>query len=181
MTDPTDSPHDDSESRIVFMTGDVNETLVKSVMEKLFELAESNATKPIHLIVNTYGGSVDETFALYDAMRIIPAPVHTVGLGKIMSAGCLILAAGVKGERKMGRNSRLMYHAGFEVAHGDIFAVENHLVEFKRTERLYDELTAKECNRTVEEVEALYKPARLDKYMDAAAALAFGFVDKIVP
>lgn len=168
-----------AEGRTIFFTGDVNESLVKDAIQSIFQYAESNASKPIYLVVNTYGGSVDETFALYDAIKMSPAPVRTIGLGKIMSAGCLILAAGQKGYRRMGKNSRLMMHGGWELIHGDIFAVENDLIEFKRQEYLYNQLLAKECKKTVKQVEALYKAKRMDRYMTPEQCLKFGFVDML--
>jgi len=171
---------DESESRTLFLIGDVEEKTVKSVITGLFRLAEVDLLKPIYLVVNTYGGEVDEAFALYDAMQFCPAPVRTIGLGKVMSAGCLILAAGQKGHRMLGEYSRLMYHAGWDNVGGDIVQQETKLHEFKRTERLYDSLLATETGHTLEEVEALYKPHRLDRYMDASEALAFGFVDKLI-
>lgn len=173
------APH--QESRIIFLTGYVEEPLIKAVMERIFVLAEQDVLKPINLIVNTYGGSVHEAFALYDTMKIVaPMPIHTIGLGKIMSAGCLLLAAGAKGHRYMGKNAVLMYHAGVEFSAGDVFQQEVNLAEFKRTERQYDELFAKETKKTLKQVEALYKPDRKDNYMTAQQCLNFGIVDKLI-
>lgn len=172
--------NDPLDSRILSLTGDVTESLVREAVIGIFRLSEADAVKPITLIVNTYGGSVDETFALYDAMKMSLAPVRTVGLGKVMSAGCLILAAGTKGQRLMGRNARLMYHAGYEHNGGDILEQQNNLKEFARTEVLYDKLVAKETGRTFKQVEALYKKKRVDRYLTATQALKFGFVDRLV-
>lgn len=170
----------DLESRNVYLVGDVEEALIKSVVKRIINLAEVDADKPIRLIINTYGGVVDDALALYDVMKFSPAPIHTLGLGKIMSAGCLILAAGEHGERRMGRNARFMYHAGYETHEGDIFSHEIALAELKRTERQYDALFAKECGKTIKQVEALYLPQRKNNYMDAAATKKFGVVDKLV-
>jgi ATP-dependent Clp protease protease subunit len=170
----------DPEFRTIFLIGDVTEALIRQVVISLFWHAEADALKPINLVVNTYGGSIDETFAVYDAMKMSPAPIRTIGLGKIMSAGCLILSAGQKGHRMMGRNARLMYHAGYELNGGDVVAQQNNLKEFTRTERQYDALVAKETGKTLKQVQKLYQQRRVDRYMTAQECLRFGFVDKLV-
>jgi len=167
-------------SRTLVLMGDVEEPRVEMVLSGLFRLAEMDMLSPIYLVVSTQGGNVDEVMALYDAIQMCPAPVRTIGLGKVMSAGCLLLAAGQKGERRMGRNSRLMYHAAYEVTSGDIFQQEVNLTEFKRMEKAYDNLVAKETGKTIKQVEALYQRQRMDRYLTAQEALAFGFVDKLV-
>lgn len=177
-TPPHECPPEEPESRTLFLVGDVTESSIKTVIHGLFSLSEKSL-EPIYLIINTYGGSVDEALALYDAMKIVPAPVRTVGLGKVMSAGCLILAAGEHGHRKMGRQSRMMFHAGYESTGGDIFMHENNLKEFQRTERQYDELVAKETGQSLSKVRALYLPKRLDRYMTAPQCLKFGFIDEL--
>lgn len=186
--DDDDEDDDDSfdlgsvecDSRTIFLVGDVTEPLIKHVVMGIFRLSEAHALKPINLVINTYGGSVDETFALYDAMKFSAAPVRTIGLGKIMSAGCLMLAAGQKGHRAMGKNARMMYHAGYEFNGGDVFSQKNNLREFERTEKQYDLLVAKETGKSLKQIEALYKPRRVDRYMTAQECLRFGFVDRLV-
>src|SRR4051812_38599097 len=82
-----------SNDRIVYLSGEVNEHTIANVIVQLLSMA-NQSNKPIHLVVSTYGGSVDEMFSLYDAIKFLPCPVHTIGLGKIMSAGVLLLASG---------------------------------------------------------------------------------------
>lgn len=176
----SDVSGDSEESRTIFFTGHVEEPIVKETMARMIELAEKDPMKPIYLVVNTYGGSVHEAFALYDTMKLIPAPIYTIGLGKIMSAGCLILSAGEQGHRKMGKNATLMYHAAWDVTHGNVWQIEADLIEFKRIQTSYDELVAVETGRTLADVEALYAKDRVDKYLTPEQALAFGFVDALI-
>lgn len=168
------------ESRTVFLASDVTEKSVSDIMERMVELAEEDRAKPITLIVNTFGGDVYETMALYDLIKYIQTPVHTVGLGKIMSAGALILACGKRGERKIGNNAMLMYHQGRSVVGGDIWEQERALREFQRQERQYDELVASETGLTYEQVLALYADDRLDNYLPAHKAVELGFADKLI-
>lgn len=170
----------DSDSRTVFMVGEVTEERICEVMEQLVHLAEDDAEKPITMIVNTLGGDVYETMAIYDLIKYIQAPVHTVGLGKIMSAGALLLACGKKGKRKIGNNAMLMYHQGREGNGGDLWEQERNLKEFKRQERQYDELVAVETGLTYDQVLALYLPDRLDNYIPAHRAVELGFADELI-
>lgn len=166
------------DSRLVFLFGSITEKSVRDTITRLFLLSEQSLT-PIKLIVSTYGGSVDEAIALHDAIKLCPAPVHTLGIGKIMSAGCLVLASGHHGERAMTRNSRLMYHAGYDSAHGDVLDHQIALVEFKRTEKVFDQLVADALSRTVDDVQSIYKD-RIDVYMTAKKAKQWGFIDKVL-
>ena len=177
-------PHYDNggESRSVFLIGDIDEESSKTAVEKIIELAEKNSIAPIYLIISTCGGSIDDTMMLYDLMRFVKAPIITIGLGKIMSAGCLLLAAGEKGHRKMGKNARLMYHLGWDVNSGSVFEQKSALEEFQRQETQFDSLFAKEINKTLEEVEALYGKSgpTVDSYLTAEQCLENGIVDELI-
>lgn len=176
------SNHHDDESRTVYLVGDIEESLIKDVVERIITLSEKNIKKPITLIINTLGGDVDDAFMLYDLMKFNVTPIHTVGLGKIMSAGCLLLAAGKKGKRKMGRNARLMYHAAWDQQVGTIFELRAKLEEFERLEKKYDECFAKETGLSIEEVENMYNkhgPTR-DHFITAEQALKLGIVDELI-
>jgi len=172
----------DDDSRSVFLVGDVTEEVIKAVTEKIIHLSEKRPKRPINLIINTYGGDVDDTFMLYDMMKYIPTPIHTVGLGKIMSAGCLLLAAGEKGERKIGKNARVMYHLGWDHTVGTIFELRASLDAFEKQEQQYDAAFAEETGLSIKEVEKLYNKngPTADKYISAQEALDLGVVDEII-
>lgn len=169
-------------SRTVYLVGEINEDLILSVTERLVTLSEKNPLAPIHMIINTYGGNVDDTFMLYDLMKYIPTPIHTVGLGKIMSAGCLLLAAGKKGERKIGRNARMMYHCGYEVHGGSIFELKANVAAFELQELEYDKRFSEETGMSLEDVEKLYSKhgPTADKYITAEEAYRLGVVDGFI-
>lgn len=174
--------HGEDESRTVYLVGDIGEELIKATTERIIALSERHPKKPITMIVNTYGGNVDDTFMLYDLMKYIPTPIHTVGLGKIMSAGCLLLAAGKKGQRKIGKNARVMYHCGWDSTFGTVFEMRANLDSFEKQELQYDTAFAKETGLTIEEVEKLYDkngPTH-DHYISAEEALKLGIVDELI-
>ena len=171
----------DDDDRTVYLVGDVDESLIKDVIERIVTLSEKGPMKPIYLIINTFGGEVDDAFALFDVMKFVAAPIRTVALGKVMSAGCLILAAGEKGRRKMGANARLMYHAGWEIATGNVWEMRISLREFERMEDQYDKLFADETKMTLDQVKLLYADRQIiDRYILPEECLKLGIIDEII-
>lgn len=164
--------------RIVFLSGDVNEHSISSVITQVIGLANASAA-PIHLIVSTYGGSVDEMFSLYDTMKFIPCPIVTVGLGKVMSAGVLLLASGEKGKRLIGKNARIMMHPVSGGSFGNVFEAINDARELQRMHILMVELLVKETTMTKDQVEKVMKAGH-DQYITPVEAIKMGIVDKII-
>ena len=115
-------------TRLVVLHGDVNESSISLVVAQLLHLASINHN-PIHLVISTYGGSVDEMFTLYDTIKFLPCPVHTIALGKVMSAGVLLLASGTKGHRMIGKSARIMIHPVSGGVMGNVFEVLNDTKE----------------------------------------------------
>lgn len=183
--DEASLPVDDNDvaspdSRTIYMVGTVTEPLTRAVVKGLLNAAERDSTALITLVISTSGGDVDCALAIHDVMRFCTAPIRTVGIGRVMSAGCLLLATGAKGERYLGRNARLMYHYGWEQHSGDPFDHQTELTEFKRQNTQYDQLVAIACGKTLKQVEGLYLPERKNNYLTAAKAKAFGFADKLI-
>ena len=170
------------ESRTVYLVGDIDEELIRVTTERMVYLSEKNPKKPIHLIINTFGGEVDDTFMLYDLMKYVPTPIHTVGLGKIMSAGCLLLAAGTKGERKIGKNARIMYHCGWDNIGGTLFEMKSSLEAFEKQENQYDRRFSEETGLSLAEVEKLYNKhgPTADAYISAEEAIKLGICDSLI-
>ena len=105
------------ELRVIGLYSSVEDEKIAELTQALLYLNETNKmrdkekeeTKPVEFYINTYGGSADDMFAMYDVMRQVQqdTEIHTIGVGKVMSAGTLLLAAGTKGKRKIGRNCRV--------------------------------------------------------------------------
>jgi ATP-dependent Clp protease protease subunit len=168
----------DLSTRIVILHGDVNEHSISNVIIQLLHLATINHD-PINLIVSTYGGSVDEMFSLYDTIKFLPCEVHTVALGKVMSAGVLLLASGVKGKRMIGQSARIMIHPVSGGAYGNIFEMMNEGKEHKRLYDLMIEALIKETNLKKSEISKMMESGH-DYYLTPEDAIKFGIVDKII-
>jgi len=170
------SPSEDS--RIVVLYGGVSEQSIAATIVQLLYLANQNH-KPIHLVVSTYGGSVDEMFSLYDTIKFLPCPVHTIALGKVMSAGVLLLASGVKGKRMIGSSARLMMHPISGGFYGNVFESVNETNEHKRLHHLMTTALQDETKMSVEQIESIMKSGH-DYYLTPEDAIKLGIVDKII-
>lgn len=168
-----------SNDRIVFLSGDVNEHSISTVITQLISLANANPSFPIYLIISTYGGSLDEMFSLYDTIKFLPCPVYTVALGKVMSAGVLLLSSGVKGKRLIGRNARIMIHPISTTIGGNIFQVISDSQESQRLQSLMVESLVKETKMTKEHVQEIMIKGH-DYYVTPMEAVKLGIVDKII-
>ena len=152
-----------------------------AVDEKSGKESETYVVHPIEFIVSTHGGSATEMFALYDAMRSIreDCPIHTFGVGKVMSAGVLLLAAGTRGERRIGANCRVMIHGVVSGQHGYLADIENEFEEAKFTQELYVKALAAETDMTVKYIKNLVK-RKTNVYLSAKDAVELGIADIIV-
>jgi ATP-dependent Clp protease protease subunit len=148
------------------------------VVAQMLHLASINR-KPIHLVISTYGGSVDEMFTLYDTIKFIPCPVHTIALGKVMSAGVLLLASGTKGKRMIGKSARIMIHPVSGGVSGNVFEVINDTKEHKRLQDQMVDAIVRETKSTRAQVEKIMSSGH-DYYLLPEQAIKMGIVDKII-
>jgi ATP-dependent Clp endopeptidase proteolytic subunit ClpP len=136
---------------------------------------------PIELYISTEGGQVPDMFSVYDCMRDTrkECEVLTFGLGKVMSAGVLLLAAGTKGKRRVGRNCRLMLHSLQGGQYGSIKELEVDIKEVKWYQQRYIESLCRETNLTERQVKNIFR-RKTDTFFDAKQALSWGIVDEII-
>lgn len=169
----------EEQPRMIFFTGEVSEDSIMSIIAQLTVLASKDPIEPIVLIISTYGGSVHEMFGLYDVLKWLPCPVHTVGLGKIMSAGVLLMASGEKGCRLIGEHSRVMIHPMMGGSFGNVFEMENALKEMADMQKIMEECLARESGKSVKEIKDTME-LRKDTYLTAQEAIDFGLADGMI-
>jgi ATP-dependent Clp protease, protease subunit len=163
--------------RIIFLNGEVNDAVSGLVCAQLLFLEAENPNKPINLYINSYGGVITSGLAMYDTMRFIKAPVHTLCMGTARSMGSFLLMAGEPGQRAALPNASLHVHqplGGFQGQASDILI---HAEEIQQTKQRITRLYAQHCGRSYEDVE---RTLDRDHFMTAEQALAWGLVDKIV-
>ena len=186
------------EMRSVALYGDVNEEKASELVYGLLALSSSavrnvlsdpedvesdiiQVVDPIDLYVSSYGGQATEMFSLYDIIRKVreETPIRTYGLGKVMSAGVLVLASGTRGERRVGKHCRVMIHGVVSGQQGYLADIENEFAETKFTQKMYIKALAEETNMTEKYIKNLMDK-KTNVYIDAEEAVNLGIADIIV-
>jgi ATP-dependent Clp protease protease subunit len=163
--------------RIVFLNGEVNDTVSALVCAQLLFLEAENPKKPIHLYINSPGGVVTSGLAMYDTMQYIQAPVHTLCMGTARSMGSFLLMAGEPGQRAALPNASLHVHQPLGGVQGQASDILIHAEEMQQTKRRIIRLYAEHCGRTFEDVE---RTLDRDHFMTADQALEWGLIDQVV-
>ena len=163
--------------RIIFLNGEVNDTVSALVCAQLLFLEAENPSKSINLYINSPGGVVTSGLAMYDTMRFIRAPVHTLCMGTARSMGSFLLMAGEPGERAALPNASILIHqpsGGFQGQASDMLI---HAEEILKTKRRMTRLYAEHCGRSYEDFE---RGMDRDRFMTAEEALEWGLIDRIL-
>jgi len=180
-------PDHDVKLRTIGLIGDVGEEQVAELVHGILYLNETNRglerehRKPIKFYISTYGGSADDMFALYDVMKEIQkeTDIHTIGLGKVMSAGVLLLASGTPGRRLIGRNCRIMVHSVQAGNHGNLFDLVNELEAIEALQDMYIEALVQNTKMTNIQLKKMLKQ-KVNVYLTAEEAVKLGIADEIL-
>jgi len=164
------------ENRIVFLQGEIHTGNANELVMKLLYLQSENRKKDIHFYMNSPGGDVIATMAIYDVMQILTCPVATYCVGQAASGAAVLLAGGAKGKRYALPNSRVMIHQPFGGVSGQVSDIEIQATEILRNRSRLNEILAHHTGKTVEEIA---KDMDRDFFMTAEQAKEYGVVDDI--
>tara|TARA_B100001250_G_scaffold393798_1_gene396934 strand:+ start:72 stop:707 length:636 start_codon:yes stop_codon:yes gene_type:complete len=188
-TDPRvvimEGPQAEPELSVIGLFSDVAEDKIAELVHALLYLNELNKTrkekKPIDFYLSTYGGSADDMFALYDVMRQVmkDTEIHTIGMGKVMSAGVLLLASGTKGKRKIGKYCRVMIHSAIAGSHGSLPNLVNELEALQQTQDDYINALSDETKMSKEDIKNMLE-RKVNVYLSAEEAVELGIADIII-
>lgn len=165
------------ENRIIFLQGEIYDGNANELVMKLLYLQSENRRKDIHFYINSPGGSVTATLAIYDTMQMISPPVATYCVGLAASGGAVLLAGGAKGKRFALQHSKVMIHQPHGGVGGQVSDIEIQAQEIVRTREILNEILSTHTGKTPEEVG---KACNRDHYMTASEAKAFGIVDDLL-
>jgi len=168
--------------RTIGLFGEINEEMAAEVVFGIHSLAsDKEAENPIEIIISTPGGHASDMFAIYDIMRYHRGSqqIDTFALGKVMSAGVLLLAAGTKGQRKIGKFCRVMIHQCIAGNMGSISTLKNEMKEINILQGQYLEALAAETNLTLKQVKRLISKNQ-NIYLSPEEAIKYGIADIIV-
>lgn len=165
------------EERIIFLGSAINDDVANVVIAQLLFLEKADATKDITVYVNSPGGSVTSTLAMYDTMQLLKCDVSTVCVGIAASGGSIILMGGTKGKRYILPHSEVMIHQPLGGTEGQATDIAIHADHIIKTKKLLNEMIARHTGQKFDQVE---KDTERDKFMTAQEALKYGIVDHIV-
>ena len=174
------------EGRSIMFVGDVTEDKAADLISALLVLAQTKEegaerAEPIKLYVSTYGGSADEMFGIYDVINFCKkfCDIETIGLGKVMSAGTLMLASGTKGRRKLGKHCRVMIHSVNGGQVGDLHNLKNELEQTVSLQDSYIQAMSDETNLSKRQIRDLID-RKVNVYLTAEQAIEYGLADEIL-
>ena len=175
------------ESRSIMLQGNLEEESAAEIITALIVLSsqkdpETNEVEPIKFYISTYGGAADEMFAIYDVMNYVKRQgviIETVGLGKVMSAGTLLLAAGTPGHRKLGKHCRVMIHAVSACNIGSVHNLVNELDEIQNLQEAYIDAIVDNSNFTKRSLKKLMD-RKVNVYLSAEEAIEYGIADILI-
>ena len=183
---------DEMESRTMLLQGSVDEEKAGEIISGFLALADLKPPKqglkdgempyePITMYISTYGGSADEMFAIFDIMEHCKKSCHieTVGLGKVMSAGTLLLAAGTKGKRKITKNCRVMLHQVSAGTFGPLFNMTTEIDAIQSLQEQYINAMVSCTNLSKRKLKSLLNE-RVNVYLTAEEAVEYGLADEII-
>ena len=163
--------------RIIFVSGEVEDTMANLIVAQLLFLESESKDKDITLYVNSPGGSVTSGFAIIDTMKLVKADVSTVVVGMAASMGALIASQGTKGKRFALPNSKIMMHqpsSGFQGTSADI---EISARETLKMRHRLDEMLADATGKSVEEI---HRDTDRDFRLSADEAAVYGVIDSVI-
>lgn len=165
------------DNRIIFMIGEINYRMATEVIMKLLYLDNLKSGIEINLYINSPGGSVDDTMAIYDTMRFIGSPVATYCIGRAQSGAAIVLAAGTKGRRHALPHAKVMLHQPWGGVTGQAEDIRIQAEEILKAKQTINDLLAKHTGLTPEKIA---EETERDKYMTAEEAKEYGLIDDVL-
>lgn len=163
--------------RIICLMGPIQDQLTSVVVAQLLFLQSQSCQKPIHLYINSPGGSVTAGLAIYDTMQYIQSPVCTWCVGQASSMGSLLLTAGTSGMRYSLPNARIMIHQPSGGAQGQATDILIHAEEILKIKKQINGLYVHHTGQSMDVVE---KHMERDCFMSPVEAKDFGIIDKVL-
>ena len=165
------------ENRIVFLQGEIYTGNANEVVMKLLYLQSENRRKDIHFYLNSPGGDVVATLAIYDTMQILSCPISTYCVGQAASGAAVLLCGGSKGKRFALPHARVMLHQPYGGVSGQVSDIEIQAQEILRNREMLNEILASHSGQSVE---TIAKDTDRDFFLSAKEAQKYGLVDEIL-
>ncbi len=165
------------ENRVVFLVGEINYSTATGVIMRLLHLQNQKKDADINLYINSHGGSVDDTLAIYDTIRFLGCDVSTYCIGRAQSGAAIVLAAGSKGKRYILPHARVMIHQPYGGVTGQTTDIQIQAEEILRAK---EQLNTILSNATGKPIEQVTEDSERDRYFSAQEAKDYGIVDDVL-
>lgn len=165
------------ENRVVFLIGEINQASAARVMMQMLYLENTGRGKDINFYINSPGGAVDDTLALYDTMKFMTSPVNTYCIGRAYSGGAVLMAAGQKGKRYMLPHAKIMIHQPYGGITGQAEDIRIQAEQIIKMKRELNKILSECTGRNVDEIQ---RDGERDKYFSAEEAVAYGLADEVL-
>ena len=165
------------ENRIVFLIGDISYQRAADVIMKMLYLDNLKRNSEISLYINSPGGNVDDTMAIYDTMCFTSSPIATYCIGRAQSGAAIILAAGTKGKRHALPHAKVMLHQPWGGVSGQAADIKIQAEEILKAKVTISEILAKHTGQPAEKIIA---ETERDRYMTADEAHEYGLIDEVL-
>jgi ATP-dependent Clp protease, protease subunit len=163
--------------RIIFIGMPIDDAGANLVIAQLLFLEAEDPDKDIHLYINSPGGSVTASLAIYDTMQFVKPAIETICMGQAASGAALLLAAGTKGKRMALPHSRIMIHQPYGGAQGQAVDIQIQAKEILRMREELDRIISRHTGQSLERVE---KDSDRDFFMSPEEAKEYGLVDEVI-
>lgn len=165
------------ENRVVFLIGEINPGSAARIMMQMLYLEHTKKNSNIDLYINSPGGAVDDTLAIYDTMRFLSSPVSTYCIGRAYSGGAVLLTAGAKGRRFILPHAKVMTHQPFGGVMGQ---AEDIRLQAEQIIKSKNELIKILARHTGQDEDRIRRDGERDKYFTAQEAKDYGLVDEVI-
>lgn len=165
------------ENRVVFLVGEINHASASRVIMQMLYLQSVKRDQDINLYINSPGGVVDDTLAIYDIMKFLTCDVATYCIGRAESGGAIVLAAGTKGKRFILPNAKVMIHQPYGGVYGQTADIEIQAEEILKTKENLNKILA-QC--TGQSIEKVTEDSERDRFFGAQEAKEYGLVDEVL-
>jgi len=165
------------ENRIVFLIGEISYARAAEVIMKMLYLDNLKRATEISLYINSPGGTVDDTMAIYDTIRFVSAPVATYCIGRAQSGAAVILAAGAKGKRHALPHAKVMLHQPWGGVTGQAADIKIQAEEVLKAKTMINEILSKHTGQPIDRIAA---ETERDRYMTAEEAKEYGLIDEVL-
>ncbi len=165
------------DNRIVFLIGEISYSRAAEVIMKMLYLDNQKRNSEISLYINSPGGSVDDTMAIYDTMRFVTSPIATYCIGRADSGAAVVLSAGAKGKRFALPHAKVMLHQPWGGVYGQAADIKIQAEEVLKAKDMINQILSKHTGQSIERIAS---ETERDRYMSALEAKEYGLIDEVL-